>query len=103
MRRLLLVLFFVFAARPVLADDASLNALVADFDAYSLSQDPLTAGREGDRKALARLPDVSIGQDTLRRSTYEEFKARLAAIDPAGLSTEARLNRDFLAWTLDRR
>jgi uncharacterized protein (DUF885 family) len=107
MRRLLPVLASILALsiapRAAFADDGPLNALVADFDAYSLSQDPLTAGREGDRKALARLPDVSSGADTLRRSTYEEFKAKLAAIDPAGLSAEARLNRDFLAWTLDRR
>jgi len=91
------------AAGPARADDTSLNQLVADYEAYALSQDPVQAGHEGDRKALAKLPDVSVGADSLRKSFYEEFKARLAAIDPKDLSTEARLNRDFLAWTLDRR
>ncbi|PZQ61367.1 MAG: DUF885 domain-containing protein [Phenylobacterium zucineum] len=86
-----------------MADDAPLNALVAEFDAYALGQDPVTAGFEGDAKAMARLPDISIGADVLRRSSYEEFKQRLAAIDAAGLSPEGRLNRDVLAWTLDRR
>ena len=103
MRRLFLVLALLFVAGPALADDGPLNAIVADYDAYALSQDPVTAGREGDRKALARLADVSPAADALRRSAYEEFKAKLGAIDPAGLSAEARLNRDFLAWTLDRR
>lgn len=103
MRRLLIVLAFLLAAPPALADDAALNALVTDFDAYDLSQDPVTAGREGDRKALSRLADVSPGADVLRRSRYEELTARLATIDPAGLSPAARLNRDVLVWTLDRR
>ncbi len=103
MRRLLLAFALAFAAMPALADDSPLKALVADYDSYALGQDPIGAGREGDLKALARLPDVSPGQDALRRSTFEEFKGRLAAIDPTGLSASARLDRDMLAWTLDRR
>lgn len=103
MRRLLIALVLTLTPGPVLADDQALDRLVADYETYALSQDPVTAGREGDRKALARLPDISPGADVLRRSAFEEFKARLAGIDPAGLSAEARLNRDFLAWTLDRR
>ncbi len=103
MRRLLIVLALLVAAGPALADDKALNILVADYEAYALSQDPIGAGREGDRAALAKLPDPSSGADVLRRSNFEEFKARLTAIDPAGLSQPARLNRDFLAWTLDRR
>ncbi len=102
MRRLLIALALMSAAGPALADDTVLNRLVADYEAYALSQDPIGAGREGDRAALAKLPDPSNGADVLRRSNFEEFKGRLAAIDPAGLSPPARLNRDFLAWTLDR-
>ena len=103
MRRLIFALTLWCAAAPAMADDTALNRLVADYDAYVLSQDPVMAGREGDRPALGRLADPSAGADVLRRSSYEEFKARLAAIEPAGLSADARLNRDFLAWTLDRR
>ena len=103
MRQLLILLAILATAPPALADDVALNAIVADYEAFALSQDPLTAGREGDRKALSRLADVSAGADVLRRSRFEELKAQLSAIDPAGLSREARLNRDFLAWTLDRR
>jgi uncharacterized protein (DUF885 family) len=104
MRRLLIALILALvAAAPALADDKALDRLVADYEAYALSQNPIEAGREGDRKALSRLPDVSSGQETLRKRAYEEFKGRLSAIDPAGLSEEAKLNRAFLAWTLDRR
>lgn len=103
MRRLLITLALLFAAPPAFASDAALNAIVADYDAYALSQDPIAAGREGDRRALSRLTDVSAGADLLRRSRFEELKAQLAGIDPSSLSREARLNRDVLAWTLDRR
>jgi uncharacterized protein (DUF885 family) len=103
MRSLVLALALSFAAAPAFADDKALNQLVADYESYALSQDPVQAGHEGDRKALAKLPDVSIGADALRKSFFEEFKARLDGIDPKDLSPQARLNRDFLAWTLDRR
>ncbi|MBL8771732.1 MAG: DUF885 family protein [Phenylobacterium sp.] len=106
MRRLLFVLALAFAVpafTPALAEDRPLDRLVADYEAYALGQDPVTAGREGDRGALARLPDASLAADLQRRAAYEAFQARLSAVDPAGLSPEARLNREFLAWTLDRR
>ena len=107
MRRLLIAFAALAIAAPALAapetGDKALNDLVADYESYALGQDPIAAGREGDRAALSKLPDVSIGADTLRRSFYEEFKGRLEAIDPSGLSPAAELNRRFLAWTLDRR
>lgn len=102
MRRLLLVVALLFCAGPALADDGPLNALVADYEAYALSQNPVDAAREGDRAALSRLADVSVEADRLRRKAFEAFKSRLGAIDRGGLSSEARLNRDFLGWTLDR-
>jgi len=102
MRRLLIAVMFALFAGPALADDAPLNRLVADYEAYALSQNPFEAGREGDRAALSRLPDVTPGQEALRKRAYEAFLARLKAIGPAGLSEEAQLNRAFLAWTLER-
>ncbi|THD77438.1 MAG: DUF885 family protein [Phenylobacterium sp.] len=103
MRRLFFILVLLLIAGPAFADDAPLNRLVADYEAFDLSQDPFSAAHEGDRAALSRLPDPSPAADALRKRAFEGFQARLAAIDPVGLSTEARLNRDFLAWTLDRR
>jgi uncharacterized protein (DUF885 family) len=112
MRRLLLAFaLLLFAATPALADhrplnaplDRPLNAVVAAYEAWALADDPITAGHEGDRAALSRLPAVTPTADAARKRALEGFRARLAAIKPAGLSREARLNRDFLAWTLDRR
>ncbi|MDB5466316.1 MAG: hypothetical protein JWQ46_1078 [Phenylobacterium sp.] len=103
MRRLVLAVVLALIAAPALADDRPLNALVAEYDAFSLAQDPITAGFEGDRAALARLPDVTPAADAMRKQAMLAFQARLARIDRSGLSDTARLNRDFLGWTLDRR
>jgi uncharacterized protein (DUF885 family) len=103
MRRLLLVLALVFMARPALADDRPLTALVADYEAWALADDPFTAGREGDKAALSRLPDPTPAADAARKRALEAYRGRLEAIAPAGLSGEAQLNRDFLRWTLERR
>jgi len=104
MRRLLIALAFVlFAAAPAWADDGPLNKLVADYEAYALSQDPIEAGHEGDRAALSRLPDVTPAQEARRKAAYQQFLGRLNAIAPAGLSQEAKLNRGFLAWALDHK
>ncbi|MFZ3008375.1 MAG: DUF885 family protein [Phenylobacterium sp.] len=102
MRRLLLALALLMIAGPALADDKPLNTLVADYEAYALADDPITSGGEGDRAALSRLPDVTPAADAARTKALKTFQARLAAIDAAGLSQDARLNRAFLAWTLDR-
>lgn len=102
MRRLLLALALLLFAGPALADDRPLNALVADYEAYALADDPIKASGEGDRDALSRLPDVTPAADAARTRALKSFQARLTAIGEAGLSEEARLNRVFLAWTLDR-
>ena len=103
MRRLLLGLALVLLARPALADDRPLNGLVSEYEAWALADDPFTAGREGDKAALSRLPDPTPAADARRKAALAGFRARLDRLDPKGLSSEARLNRDFLAWTLDRR
>ncbi|ODT63985.1 MAG: hypothetical protein ABS77_02055 [Phenylobacterium sp. SCN 69-14] len=90
-------------ATPALADDGALDRLIADYEAYSLSLDPIEAAALGDRAALSRLPDDSPAADAARVKGLGSLKARLAAIDAASLSEEGRINREFLAWTLDRR
>ena len=103
MRRLLIVLALLFAAGPALADDTALNTLFADYTSYAIGQDPITAGRAGDKKALARMPDVLPGADVLRKSFLEEFKERLAAIDVASLSPDGKQRRDAFDRTLTER
>lgn len=95
----------VLLAQPAMAQetagDAAVSRLVADYEAWWLSEDPFTAGRLGDRSALARLPDVTPAADARRKASLEGFRARLAAIPDTGLTAEAKLNRDLLAWTVD--
>ena len=102
MRLLLLVVVLLGLSRPALADDRALNAVVAAYEAYALGDDPVEAGHQGDRAALARLGDVTPAADAKRIKALVGFKGQLAKIKRAGLSTEARLNADFLAWTLER-
>lgn len=108
MRSLLIVLTLLSAAllgfgSPAHADDKVLSELAADYQSYAMGQDPIAAGKAGDIKAKAKLPDVSPGADVLRKSFLEEFRDRLKAIDPAGLSAEGKASREALGQTLDRR
>ena len=47
MRSALFALLVMFAAAPALADDRALNRIVADYEAYSLKDDPYSAGQQG--------------------------------------------------------
>ena len=102
MRLAPLAIILGLAATPAFADDAALNKLVADYEAYSLSQDPLLASSQGDRAALSRLPDPSLAADAARSKRLKELQKQLAAIKPSELSAQAELNREFLEWTLER-
>ncbi|MES2897219.1 MAG: DUF885 family protein [Pseudomonadota bacterium] len=103
MRHALAVLALTLAASPALADDAALNRVVADYEAFRLADDPIEAASQGDRAALSRLPDDSPRADAARKAALAGFKTRLAAIDPGALSGEARINREFLTWAVERR
>ncbi|WP_309643837.1 DUF885 family protein [Phenylobacterium sp.] len=103
MRRALAVLALTLAATPALADDTALNKVVADYEAFRLADDPIEAAGQGDRAALSKLPDGSPKADAARTVALKGFKTRLAGIDPAELSGEARINREFLTWLVERR
>jgi len=83
-------------------DEAALDRLVADYEAYLKSVDPLSASFEGDVEALARVPDLSRGFELAQRAPLEGFLDRLRAIDPAGLSHSGRINHAFLLYSLQR-
>jgi uncharacterized protein (DUF885 family) len=95
------ILALLLWSGPVAA--APLDDLITDFEAYELAEDPVTAGQEGDRAALSRLPDPSPAADARRRAALEGFSARLSAIPVDGLSDAAALNRAFLAWIIASR
>ncbi len=97
-------------AAPVVAQDApaasrsqasaELADIIADYEAYASGVDPLTAGSEGDASALARLPDNSRDGELARRTPLAGFRDRLAALDPAALSDEERLNHALLSRSI---
>lgn len=103
MRLAPLALAFALGATPAIADDAALARLIADYERYSLAQDPIEAGQQGDRQALSRLPDHSPAADAARAAALKTFAAQARAIAPGSLSDDGRINREFLSWTLDRR
>ncbi len=77
-------------------DQAMLATLMADYEAWRLSEDPLSAGANGDAAALSKLPDVTLAADAKRKVALEAFAGRIAAIDAAGLNEDGKLNHAFL-------
>ena len=99
----------VFAAPAQVQAEATRNAVspalasvLADYEAYLRAVDPINAGMEGDRGALSRLPDGSRAFEVAQEPVLRGFADRLAAIDPAGLSDDDRLNHTFLTYVLLR-
>jgi len=92
-----LFLSAMLAMMPVtatLADDVA--TIVRDFDAFAHDQYPVRAAQRGDPEAMRRWPDDSPKAVVARRESLERFRARLAAVDVAGLSGEDALNRELL-------
>ncbi|MGZ9098447.1 MAG: DUF885 domain-containing protein, partial [Brevundimonas sp.] len=84
------------------ADHPGLATVLADYERYLRTVDPINAGMEGDRAALARMPDASRAFETAQEPVLKGFADRLAAIDPAGLGDDDRLNHAFLTYVLQR-
>ncbi|MDZ4373956.1 MAG: DUF885 family protein [Phenylobacterium sp.] len=113
MRRMILAMVVVLlaqlgvtpaaTAQTVAAHDAAMAMLAADFDAFLLAEDPFTAGRQGDRAALSKLPDATPAADARRRAALKGFETRLGAIPTDAISEPAMLNHGYLAWELKSR
>ena len=84
------------------ADGLNLAVVLSDYEAYLRTVDPVSAGMEGDRAALARLPDGSRAFEVAQEPVLKAFADRLAAIDTARLSDDERLNHAFLTYVLQR-
>lgn len=103
MRTVILAFALLLLAGPALADDAAMTRLAKDYDAWLLAEDPITAGRQGDRAALSRLPDVTPAADARRLKALKAFQARLEAVPVQGLSDNAAASRGYMAWELGSR
>lgn len=84
------------------AESPALASVLADYEAYLRAVDPISAGMEGDRAALSRMPDNSRAFEIAQEPVLKGFADRLAAINPAGLSNDDRLNHTFLTYVLQR-
>ncbi|RZJ26699.1 MAG: DUF885 family protein, partial [Brevundimonas sp.] len=84
------------------AENATLAAILSDYEAYLRSIDPITAGMEGDRAAQGRLPDASRAFEVAQEPVLKGFADRLAALAPATLGADDRLNHAFLTYVIQR-
>jgi uncharacterized protein (DUF885 family) len=76
--------------------EASLSTLIDEYEQLIRKDDPVSAGQEGDREALRRLPDVRPETQQAAAKQLNGIGERLAAIDVTGLSEDAALNHQLL-------
>ena len=98
--------FMAAVSAPVLAQqaaDARLAGAIAAYERLDRQADPITAGGEGDREALRRLPDVSPAAMAALRRDLTTLRAELAQVPAQGLSDGDAVNRAFLMRVIDER
>ena len=76
--------------------ESSLQQVIADYETFIREVDPVSAGQEGDRAALRRLPDVRPEADAAQRQQLTTFSQRLAKIDASQLAGESVVNHQLL-------
>jgi uncharacterized protein (DUF885 family) len=91
---LLLSSSFVFAQGN--SAETALSAVIADYEQLDRTMDPITAGAEGDRAALRRLPDATPDAQARWRQELLASEKRLTAIDVSTLGQESQLNYTLL-------
>jgi uncharacterized protein (DUF885 family) len=79
------------------------RAIVADWERFERFESPITAGMEGDRDALRRLPDITPEGDARRLAALHAFRTRLQAIDALALPPEDAFNHRFLGSVVAER
>jgi uncharacterized protein (DUF885 family) len=78
------------------ASDDALTPLIGEYEQLIRKDDPVSAGQEGDRDALRRLPDVRPETQQTYGKQLKSISERLGRIDAAQLSEEASLNHMLL-------
>jgi uncharacterized protein (DUF885 family) len=100
MRLILAALALAFAAPAPAAPADDLARLMADFYAWELKEDPVTATSLGVRDYDERIQDISLAADDRRAREAAAFLARLNAIPESGLGAADRANRSILKRSL---
>ena len=80
----------------------SLKKLISDFETADTT-DPISAGSEGDREALRKLPDVTPENIATGINKLKTFKARHTALSPLTRTRAEQLNFDLLGFVIDQR
>ena len=75
---------------------ARLAQYIAQYEEIARRYDPVTAGGEGDRAALSRLPDASREAELAQRAELAALLTRLQALDARRLPEDAQLNHAYL-------
>ena len=81
----------------------TLDKLIADIEAADMAANPYSAGSDGDRAALRRLPDVSPEADETFAQQMQGFSARHMSLSSVTRDAEAQLNYDLLGFLLKQR
>jgi uncharacterized protein (DUF885 family) len=76
--------------------EASLSTLIDEYEQLIRKDDPVSAGQEGDREALRRLPDARPETQQAIAKQLKSIGERLATIDVSSLSEDAKLNHQLL-------
>src|SRR5688572_13194137 len=97
--RIIALLAFLLVAVHAQAQTAetALQQVIADYERLQRQIDPISAGQEGDREALRRLPDASPEAEEAQRKELVALSGRLTAIDARQLSGESVLNHALLS------
>jgi uncharacterized protein (DUF885 family) len=82
--------------------EAALATVIADYERLQRAADPVSAGVEGDREALRRLPDVRPETQEALRKNLVALAKRVSSIDVRTLSTESVLNHKLLSGTINQ-
>jgi uncharacterized protein (DUF885 family) len=85
---------------PAYAD--TLPTLIGDYEKFLLAQDPIQAGRLGDREALQKWPDNSNVARAARKKALEGFSARIKGLKGAVTGEDNALNLTILGVQVDR-
>jgi uncharacterized protein (DUF885 family) len=87
---------------PANAASVALARILTDYEAYLRRVDPISAGMEGDREALSRLPDPTRAGELARIAPLTALLNRAEAISPSALNADEQLNRAFVAYLIRR-
>src|SRR5688500_19002687 len=85
------------AQAPAEGSEAALATLIAEYEQLIRKDDPVSAGQEGDRDALRRLPDVRPETQQALGKQLQSIADRLARVDASRLPEEAALNHLLLS------